>query len=352
MMKLTKAAEYQLKGERNNRPRQPLLYGDRLLVVFVYDKKGLTESRIQCLSQQGFALLWEYTHPDVINNIVLSANNTVLASCMDGYVLNLDIATGSAIWNFQCRGNIGPLSNEVASRVVFSGVHGTRATWCLDTATGTKKWSVKNSGHSYRPSIDTDRVFNSAGNDLYCLHLHNGQVLWQAKEPKTYLFNPFAVQDFVIASGHGMLNFYSQKGGKHVSTLYTGLNIQESTSEIHEVIADDTSIYFGDRKGLFYCYALPESQAGFLGWIPGWGSKPVCKWKIETGGGIESIPAFFQNNVLVMNNSRQLFSFSRSSGKVEGEIKIKGAGFISGLSVAKDSVFYSCYGGYVVKLSV
>jgi outer membrane protein assembly factor BamB len=343
-MKIKAVLEYKLKGERNNRPRRPLVFSDKVYVIFVYDKKGFIESRIQCLDLNDFALSWEYIHPHVINNLVLTENGSLLASCMNGEVLKFDIYNGTIIWRFKTPGgNIGPISNEVNSKAVFSGVQGNQSTWCIDTTKGDELWSISNNGHSYHPYVYGDKILNTIGNDVNCLDLNSGQRLWKASEPKTFLFNPKVVNNLAIAPGHGLINIYYLQNGKFLNTIQTGQPANVSESGIREIVADEKSIYFGDAQGLFYSYSLPGSGNNY---------NTSLQWKIKTQGGIESIPSFFQDSILVINNGNQFLRIDKSNGDIKQEIKTKGEAFISGVTVDKDAIFYSCYGGTVVKCCV
>ena len=339
-MKIKHALDYKLNGERNNRPRLPLLLSDKVFVIFVYDKKGFTESKIQCLNNADLSLKWEYTHPDVINNLVATSNNGLLASCMNGEVLCFDTCDGTVNWKFITQGNIGPASNEFDSRIVFSGVQGNQSTWCIDTSNGRELWRVTNKGHSYHPFLEQDRVLNSIENDLNCLDLYSGKTIWKASEPRTWLFNPKAVNNIAITPGHGLVNFYNMDTGKLLSSIETGQSINASESSIWQIAADENAIYFGDANCFFYSYLLPDSHNG---------NKASLKWKIETKGGIESVPAFYQETVLVINNGQQFLSLDKITGQLKQELKTKGAAYISGVAVHDNSIFYSCYGGNVVK---
>jgi outer membrane protein assembly factor BamB len=293
-MKIKNILEYKLNGERNNRPGIPLISYDNVLVIFVYDKKGFTESKIQCLSIDSFSLRWEYVHPHVINNLVVSASGNLLASCMDGEVLNLGMQDGAVIWQYKTTDdNIGSISNEVNSRIVFSGIQGSQWTWCLDTNKGTELWKVKNSGHSYQPYIFENKVLNSIEHQLFCLDLSSGRTIWKASESKAYLFNPIVANNMAISPGHGLINFYNIESGKLMSTLRTGQPIGDRDSSIWRITADEDSIYFGDARGIFYCYSFPRlSSFSFLGL--NCRKNAGQRWKTETKGGIESIPAFFK----------------------------------------------------------
>ena len=342
-MKIKSVLEYKLSGKRNNRPRKPLVFGDKVFVIFVYEKSLFPISSLQCLNAADFSLVWEYTHEDVINNLVLTANRTLLASCMDGVVVNFNIHDGTVIWKHtSTEGNIGPVSNEVNSKVIFSGIQGNDMTCCIDTIKGAEIWCVKNSGHSYHPCIYHDKILNSIGNDLYCLDLDSGNTLWKVSEPRTYLFNPKVVDNFVLTPGHGLINCYDLETGKRLASVQTGQPINGGESSIREIVADGSSFYFGDERGFFYAYPLPNQGNNNIN----------MKWKIETKGGIESIPAFYQNNILVINNGKQFLSIVKDSGAITQELKTKGEAFISGVTVHEESIYYSCYGGYVMKCGV
>ena len=351
-MQINTILEYKLKGERNNRPRVPIIFTGKVFVIFVYDRKGFLESKIQCLSIDSFSLLWEYIHPHVINNLVVSETGSLLASCMNGEVLSFSIQDGAVIWRYRTlSGNIGSISNEVNSRIVFSGIQGSQWTWCLDTNTGTEIWKVKNSGHSYQPSIFEDKVVNSIEHQLFCLDLSSGKTIWKVSESKTYLFNPIVAKNMAICSGHGLINFYNIESGKLISTIQTGQPTNERESSIWRVTADESSIYFGDAKGFFYSYSFPHLNSfSFLSLNSR--KNTSQRWKIETKGGIESIPAFFQDSILVINNGNQFLRIDKSNGHIIQETNTKGEAFTSGVTVAKDLIFYSCYGGTVVKISM
>lgn len=339
-MKISQTLEYKLKGERNNKPRRPIVSDGKLFVIFVYDKKGFTESKIQCLSCEDFTLIWEYTLGHVINNIIQLANGNLLASCMNGKIICFKIENGDIIWEYiTTDSNIGAISNEVSGRVVFSGIQRGKKTYCLETKTGTIIWEVQNNGHSYIPIIHKEKVFNCIGNDIYCLDLNTGSTLWSSNEPRTYMFNPKIVKNFVVASGHGLLNVYEIETGKIVFKIEIPLSNFDGASAIREVISDDENIYFGDAVGNFYCYSINKLDF-------------ILKWKVETKGTIESIPVLLNGHILVINNGLQLLCIDKNSGVVESEKKTKGEANISGLTVDNGNIYFSCGGGQVFRFEL
>lgn len=328
--------EYKLKGERNNKPRQPLIWNGKLYVIFVYDKKGFTESRIQCLSLDKFELLWEYQLNHVINNILVSDNNTLIASFMNGSVVNFNLDNGRELWKFKTEeSNIGPISNEYEHKIVFSGIQSSAAsTWCIDTTDGNVLWKQSNRGHSYIPKIYKGFVYNCIGNDIFCMQLENGITVWTQNEPSTFLFNPKILGQFVIASGHGVINIYDLQLGHFINKIETG-----EQSSIREIINDEENIYFGDEKGYFYSYNLSNLAS-------------KLNWKLQTSGKIQTIPAINGQNIFLLNDDSKLYAINKESGIPLLEKKIKGEGNISGVTVLHDKIYFSCGGGSVYECEV
>lgn len=330
-MDIKTTKEYKLKGERNNKPRQPLIWNDKLYVIFVYDKKGFTESRIQCLSLDKFNLLWEYQLSHVINNILISDNNTLIASLMNGSVVSFNLENGQEVWRFTTEeSNIGPISNEYKHKIIVSGIQArATSTWCIDTINGNVLWKQSNTGHSYIPKIYDDLIFNCIGNDIFCMNLENGLIIWRQNEPSTYLFNPKIFKQFVIASGHGIINIYDLQLGQMLTRIETG-----EQSSIREIINDEENIYFGDENGYFYSYNLSNLNA-------------KLNWKLQTGGKIQTIPAISGQNIFLLNDASKFFAIDKISGEPVFEKKIKGEGNISGVTLANDKIYFSCGGGSV-----
>ena len=330
-MDIKTTKEYKLKGERNNKPRQPLVWSDKLYVIFVYDKKGFTESRIQCLSLDKFDLLWEYQLSHVINNILISDNNTLIASFMNGSVVSFNLENGQEVWRFTTEeSNIGPISNEYKHKIIVSGIQArATSTWCIDTINGNVLWKQSNIGHSYIPKIYNDLIYNCIGNDIFCMNLENGLIIWTQNEPSTYLFNPKIFKQFVIASGHGVINIYDLRLGQMLTRIETG-----EQSSIREIINDEENIYFGDENGYFYSYNLSNLDA-------------KLNWKLQTGGKIQTIPAISGQNIFLLNDACKLFAIDKNSGEPVFEKKLKGEGNISGVTLANDKIYFSCGGGSV-----
>lgn len=323
--------EYKLKEERNNRPRQPIIWNDKIYLIFVYDKKGFTESKIQCLNLKSFELIWECQISHVMNNILISSEKTLIAGCMNGIVLSFNLDSGQEIWKFKTdESNISPVSNEYDKKIIFSGIQATTAsTWCIDIRNGTTLWKQPNNGHSYIPKIHNELIYNCIANDLFCLNLKDGSLNWSQHEAKTYLFNPKIFKQYIIASGHGIVNIYSQITGE----LVLGIDTHEK-STIREIISDNENIYFGDEKGYFYSYNISQSEA-------------KLNWKIATEGSIQTIPGLLNENIFVFNDASKLFCIDKVNGEIKKVKKIKGEGNISGITINDGRIYFSCGNGYL-----
>lgn len=323
--------EYKLKDERNNRPRRPVIWEDKIYLIFVYDKKGFTESRIQCLNLKSFELIWEFKISHVINDILISSEKTLIASCMNGIVLSFNLENGQEIWKFKTdESNIGSISNEYDKRIIFSGIQAeVTSTWCIDIQNGNILWKQPNSGHSYIPKIHKELIYNCIAKDIFCMNLKDGSLNWTQHESETYMFNPKIVNQYVVASGHGIVNMYDPLSGQQVMRIDTN-----EKSAIREIISDSENIYFGDEKGYFYSYNITQSDA-------------TLNWKITTEGSIKTIPALMHETIFVLNDASKLLCINKLNGETKNIKKTKGEGNISGITINDDKIYFSCGGGYL-----
>lgn len=330
-MEIKVLKEYKLAGFRNNKPRKPLIFEDKIYIIFVYDKKSFVESKIQCLSLDNFDLIWEYTHNHVINNIIISSEKTLIASCMNGKIISFDLDKGTELWRFETNeSNIGMLSNELNGKIVFSGIQSkTTSTYCLDIQTGVLKWKQKNSGHSYIPKIFNAFVFNCIGNDLFCLNLSDGEVLWSQHEASSYMFNPTVFKDFIVSSGHGIINFHDLEKGNLIIKIDTGLR-----SSIYKFFFHDSYLYFANEKGIFYCYEISENRA-------------QLKWQVDTTHTIEAEALLIDKNIFLLNHYPKLMVLNIDNGDLVCEKRTKGPSDTSGVVFYHNKIYYTCSGGYV-----
>ena len=336
-MKAKKLFEYKLKGERNISSRRPLLIGNRLFVSFIFDKSGFVASKVICLNTDSFEQLWEYDYAYVINNLLVSSNQTVLVCSMGGKMMELNPKNGELMQTheFEMDGN-GASSQIVNNKVVVGGVQRTSVTNCYDLSSTQLKWSFDNGGHSYRPLIHDNKVFQCTERHINCLDFETGEPIWKATEERTYIFNPVAIDQIIIAAGHGLLNFYDSQNGELLHQIETG--IRES---IREIVVMDNFIYFGDSSGKCYCFKITST--------PQVSSELI--WEQQTDGGIESAPAFFKEDILFINDNKKLLSLNRVSGELNWTFNTKGEAGISGILVDGEDIYLSVGKGFAYKIN-
>ena len=344
MMRFDTKVVYKLKGERNVSARKPLIHVGKLFVIFTYDKKGFTESRLQCLDATSLRLVWEYVHGHVLNNIVLSEANTILCSGMDGTVQSFDPDSGEIAWTFKTEeSNTGAISNVYNQRAVVSGIQaGSRSTWCLDTVSGQVIWHIPNAGHAYTSLLADNSVFFCIGHNIYSVALEDGASQWEAHEPDTYLFNPKQVSNFIVVGGHGKFNLYDHKSGELKASTET-----DTRAAIREVLPDrDNTLYFGDEAGYFYCYYLHDERS-----LPGEeGMVAINFWRYRAKGGVSGSPAVVGDRLYFLSDDHRLIALDKYSGTLRWEFYTKGKANISGVTAVGENLYAACGNGYVYRL--
>lgn len=322
-MKIQKQLEHKIAG-RNSSCRGIVVADGKLYVAFVYDKEGFYESLIQCLDSSDFTILWEYSYRHVVFSMFISQQDTLILDFMNGQVKAFDLENGTVLWEFETQGtNIGIISNEMEGKVVVSGIHTGPTSWCIDTATGALRWKSGKKGHAYVPVIHGDKVYNTEGHEIFCLNFSDGALVWENREPETYLTKIHVFNQVVIATGHGILNFYDQSG-KLLGTTRTG-----SSKAIGFIVSEEDKIYFGDEGGCFYCYQLEATPEEV---------KASQAWKIEMQAGITK-PAIMEGHRLyIAVEDYGLLIVSKDSGEILLEKKIKGKG--AHIAVDKDRIYF------------
>lgn len=336
--------EYKLKGERNISARKPLIYNNCIYVIFIYDKKGFIESRLQCLDLETFALKWEYTHNHVLNNIEISSSDKLLCGCMNGEVKCFNPSSGENIWNFKTEeSNIGAISNIYNDKIIFSGIQAkSKSTWCLDVNTGKSLWQIENKGHAYIPLIADNNGFFCIGNSIYSVSLEDGTLNWEQYEPDTYIFNPKKYDDTIVVGGHGKINIYDFNIGELKLSIETGIR-----SSITEICFDsNNNLYFGDGDGNFYCCHLEFIQE------PSNKRKLVAeqKWSYKAKGAVKGTPALLDKFIYFISDGKELISLDIFNGELNWSFNTKGKADISGVSIVNDEFFIASGNGHVHRL--
>ncbi|GAB1856112.1 hypothetical protein MHTCC0001_09470 [Flavobacteriaceae bacterium MHTCC 0001] len=342
-MKAKKLLEYKLKGERNISSRKPLIIGERLFVVFIFDKKGFVASKIICLNKNNFDVQWEYDYPFVINNILKSTTNNLLVCYMDGKLKEFNPKNGDLLNTFELEmDRCGQASIIEENKIVVGGVQGTKLTNCFDLLSHSIKWSFDNGGHSYIPLIKENKVYQCTENKIRCLELSTGNLIWEAYEKSTYIFNPVFLNGIIVVGGHGLINIYDSKNGKRLHQIKTG--VRES---IRAIITENNTLYFGDSSGLFYAYKIHHKK-NLFGTLK-INSKQL--WNFKSKGSIESLPLTNGKSVLFINDDNKLICLDKETGKNIWDFNTKGEAGISGITIENENIYLSVGKGYVYKLN-
>ncbi len=323
-MKIKKQLEHKIAGGRNSSCRKIFIHGDKLYISFLYDKGGFYESLIQCLRKDDFTVLWEHSYRHVVFSLFVSQHDTLIASFMDGKVKCLDLESGADLWEFESGCNIALISNESDGKVIVSGLSEGKTTWCIDAANGNVLWKTPNRGHSYVPIIHGNKIYNTVDHTIFCTNFEDGSAIWENREPETYLTNIHVFRDFVIATGHGIFNFYDLSTGSICGSAQTG-----TRDAIGWMTSENDRIYFGDEGGFFHCYKVHQS-----------GSEVELEplWKINAGHGIKRAAVIEGDHLYVAVENFGFLYLSKDKGEIVLEKKIKGEG--SFLVLEEDKIYF------------
>jgi outer membrane protein assembly factor BamB len=343
MKPIKKILEYKLKGERNITTRKPIVFDDKVFVVYIFDKQGSSSSKVICLDKNTFDVFWEYEYSFVINNILLSNEQNLLVCCMDGKLIELNPDNGNSNSTYELEmERCGQTSEIEGNNIVMGGVQGTKSTNCFDLSSKLIKWTFDNGGHSYIPLIKSGKVYQCTEKKIRCIELGSGNLIWETKEESTYIFNPISFNEMVIVGGHGLINIYDCNKGKLLHQIKTG--VRES---IRAIIKENDTLYFGDSSGLFYAYKITKSK-NLLGKLK---INSEQLWNFESKGGIESNPLINGESILFINDDNKLISLNKETGENKWSFNTKGEAGISGITINGKDIYLSVGKGYLYKLN-
>lgn len=342
-MKLKKITEYKLKLKRNITPRNLLIIDDHLYIAFIFDQEGWINSRIVCLDVESFEEKWSYDYPFIVNTIQKSPlSDNIISVCMDGIIEEIDRVEGvllesSSLNVHRC----GFSSSIVDNKVVVGGIQGSKLTTCFDLKEADIHWTFDTGGHSYKPLIAEGKVYQCTENYLRCLDFDSGKLIWQAYEESTYLFNIEIFQGVVLASGHGLINFYSIVDGTLIYQINTG--VPGSEGAIRHIICINEFIYFSDSSGIMYCYKLLNLSKSFEIDIE-------VVWTCPSNGAIASKAEVYKDYLIFAHANKELLVLDRMTGNLVASSKLKASAEISNLLVQENGAMYLAYEkGYVNK---
>lgn len=124
--------------------------------------------------------IWEFRAPAAITSGPVFVGDMVLFGCEDGRLLALD-RDGRALWTFEAEGAIHVDPAADRGHIYFGSTR--RSFYCLDSATGKKRWSRRLQGAPLHPAfISGGRVALAASNSaVYILSGRGGSILsWEA----------------------------------------------------------------------------------------------------------------------------------------------------------------------------
>jgi outer membrane protein assembly factor BamB len=261
---------------------------------------------------------------------------------MDGKLLELNHTNGELLNSFDLEiDRCGQSSAIVDNKLAIGGVQGTKVTICFDINSHQKIWTFNNRGHSYIPLISDDKVYQCTEKNIRCLNINSGNLIWEAHEESTYIFNPIVVKDMIVVGGHGLINMYNSQNGGLLHQIKT--NVRES---IRAIISENDIIYFGDSSGLFYAYRIFQKK-NIIGQIK---TNSELLWKYNTSGAVESIPVINDDKIMLVNDDNKLICLDKSSGKLNWSFNTKGEAGISGILVEDGNIYTSVGKGYLYKL--
>ena len=342
-MKLKKITEYKLKLKRNITPRNLLIIDDHLYIAFIFDQEGWINSRIICLDVEGFEERWSYDYPFIVNTIQKSPlSDNIISVCMDGIIEEIDSVEGVLLESFSLNVHrCGFSSSIVDNKVVVGGIQGSKLTTCFDLKEADINWTFDTGGHSYNPLIVEKRVYQCTENYLRCLDFDNGKLIWQAYEESTYLFNSEIFQGIVLASGHGLINFYSIIDGTLIYQIKTG--VPGSGGAIRHITCIDEFIYFSDSADVMYCYKILKLSKSFEIDIK-------LVWTYQSNGAIASKAKVYKNYLIFTHANKELLVLDRITGQLVASSKLKASAETSDLLVQDNGAIYLAYEkGYVNK---
>ncbi|MCT4615506.1 MAG: PQQ-binding-like beta-propeller repeat protein [Marinifilaceae bacterium] len=335
-MKAKKQLEYKLKGVRYISSRKPIIIGDNLYVIFVYEKQASTYSSIKCFNKENFEIKWEYEQEFVINNILQTEGETLFICCMNGSLIELNKENGKKLNQFDLEiSRCGHSSQMIENKIVVGGIQGNTQCTCYSLIPFKKLWEFETGGHSYTPLLVNDLVYQCTGNYIRCLNANTGALIWEDYEEESYLFNPICYKNIIIVGGNGVVNFYEASTGNFITQIKT-----EAGKSIYQIKEEDGNIYFGDGSGVFYACKLSiedeELSINFL-------------WDYESEGSIESISAIKGSHILIVNDDKKLLALDKTTGELIWKANVKAEAKTAGILVNDNQIYASVSSGYLFK---
>lgn len=344
-MKLSFSWGYQLKHERNRFIRDFLLDADSLYVLFLYEKKGVSESKLICFDFQTGQEKWTLTIPTCCTNVKLASNGCILCSSMSsGQVFGLAKDSGAVVWTFtvppnesrSTSPNLGWLSDIFNDKIFISEVHGgSRNIWCLNSLDGTKVWSYEHGGHSYNFAVEAGKVYHSAGYTVFCNSFSTGQLRWkyEAEGEQGYINPVVSLGERVIVFGYGYFIVLDAKNGHYLGRC----RFDAEKGKCRPVLVREDRIYIAQASKHILCLDINN------GFATVW-SRDVSSANNREGQYASKDGAFY----IVENNL--LMQIDQETGVVSAPIKLKSEQKLNDIIFLGDSaILFDTQSGYFAK---
>lgn len=344
-MKIKKLKEYKLKDKRRISPRNQIIIGDNLYSAFIFDKGDTSNSRIICLDICTFEEKWTYDYDFIINKIMKSPiSNNIVSVCMDGRVEEIDLLEGQLIKEIDLNVNrCGFPSVIVDNKIVTGGIQGSTQTTCIDLKDFKIEWEFDTDGHSYTPLISAGQVYQCTEHYLRCLDLNTGSLIWKVKEASTYLLKAEKFKDLILASGHGLINFYHKHNGRLIKQLRTQTDALNSA--IRYITTNEENIYFSDHSGGIYAYECI--------YLDQYNIETKLLWVFKSDGEIESQLKLYKDYLVFANSNKNLFIINRHTGEECSAVRLKESAEICDILLGEDgSIIIAYEKGYISKFLV
>jgi outer membrane protein assembly factor BamB len=167
-------------------------------------------------ASQAGAQLWDYQVGSRVTAGPVSAGNLIVCGAENGRLLALDQA-GRLVWEFGAEGAVAADPAVGGGHMYFGTA--SRFFYCLNAATGQKRWSRRLQGAPLHQALISGRrlALASSNSALYFLSGRGGSILsWEAV-PSRILYEPAAAGPLLlVSSANESFSAFDLKTGKRV----------------------------------------------------------------------------------------------------------------------------------------
>ena len=200
-----------------------------------------------------------YSSPTIIDN-------KILIGIKDGFVYNIDAATGKIIWKFKTEGIVRSTSASKNNVVFFGDTEG--ILYAVDFNTGKELWRFKTIGNGLKnedfgfdrraiissPTIAGDKIiFGCRDGFFYAVNEKTGKELWHVDHEVSWVISSIAVKDSIAVTGTSDGRFVQAVNINNGSEIwkFKTVSIVWSSPLIY-----NNQVYIGSQEGVLYCLDL------------------------------------------------------------------------------------------------